>query len=99
MHVQNAASKMSAKAQAVFAHDNITVPPMTTKTITAFVDQPSGRNITSTVKSMRNCAEAASQLKSHSMSQLSDKKYQSESIRQRNHLFKSRKTDQLPNSL
>ena len=38
IQVQRAARKMSANFQAVILHDSITVPLMTTTTITAFVD-------------------------------------------------------------
>ena len=39
MQVKNASSRASAKHQGVLINDSITVPPMTTKTITAFVDR------------------------------------------------------------
>ena len=38
MQVKSASSGTSAKLQVVFIHDSIRVPPMTTKTITIFVD-------------------------------------------------------------
>ena len=38
MQVKSALSQTSAKPQPVLIHDNITIPQMTTKTITAFVD-------------------------------------------------------------
>ena len=38
MQVKSALSQTSAKLQPILIHDNITIPPMTTKTITAFVD-------------------------------------------------------------
>ena len=38
MQVKTAFSGTSAKNQAVLIHDSITVPPMTAKTITTFVD-------------------------------------------------------------
>ena len=38
MQVKSASSGASAKSQAVILHDSMTVPPMKTKTITAFVD-------------------------------------------------------------
>ena len=41
MQAKNAAIETSAKPQLVLIQDNTTVPPMTTKTITAFVDHPS----------------------------------------------------------
>ena len=41
MQVKSALSQTSVKPQAVLLHDNITIPQMTTKTITAFVDHTS----------------------------------------------------------
>ena len=38
MQVKSASSQVSAKPQPVLIHDSITIPQMTTKTITAFVD-------------------------------------------------------------
>ena len=46
MQVKSALSHTSAKPQAVFIHDSITIPQMTTKTITAFVDHLSEWNTT-----------------------------------------------------
>ena len=40
MQAKNAAIEASAKPHSVLIQDNTTVPPMTTKTITAFVDNP-----------------------------------------------------------
>ena len=45
---ENAAIETSAKPQPVLIQDNTTVPPMTTKKITAFVDHPSEWHTTST---------------------------------------------------
>ena len=53
MQVRSALSQTSAKLQAVFIHDNITIPQMTTKTITAFVDHVSEWNTTGTVQKPR----------------------------------------------
>ena len=41
MQVKSASSQASAKPQPVLIHDNATIPQMTTKTITAFVDHSS----------------------------------------------------------
>ena len=41
MQVKSASSQVSAKPQPVLIHDSITIPQMTTKTITAFVDHSS----------------------------------------------------------
>ena len=50
LQVKSALSQTSAKLEAaVLIHDSITIPQMTTKTITAFVDHLSGWNATGTV--------------------------------------------------
>ena len=49
MQVKIASSQTSATPQAVLIHDSITIPQMTTKTITVFVDHLSEWNTTSTV--------------------------------------------------
>ena len=46
MQVKSASSQASAKPQIVLIHDSITIPQMTTKTITAFVDHSSEWNTT-----------------------------------------------------
>ena len=74
MRVKNAFSGKSAKPQSVPIHDSITVPPMRTKTITAFVDHSSEWNTTGTVTSVEKITEAASLIKSHSSSTKFDKK-------------------------
>ena len=52
MQVKSALSQTSVKPHAVLVHDNITIPQMTTKTITAFVDHTSEWNTTGTVTSV-----------------------------------------------
>ena len=49
MQVKNASSQASAKPQPVLIHESITIPHMTTKTTTAFVDQALEWNTTGTV--------------------------------------------------
>ena len=49
MQTKNAAVETNAKHQPVLNHDSTTVPPMTTKTIAAFVDRPSEWRKTITV--------------------------------------------------
>ena len=49
MQVKSALSQTSVKPQVVVIHDNITIPQMTTKTITAFVDHVSEWNTAGTV--------------------------------------------------
>ena len=74
MQAKNAAIEASAKPKLVFIQDNTTVPPMTTKTITAFVDHISERHTTGTVTPVGKFTEAASLLVSHSISTLIDRK-------------------------
>ena len=72
--VKSALSQTSARPQLVLIHDNITIPQMTTKTITAFVDHPSEWNTTGTVTPVEKFTEAASLIISHSMSTIIDRK-------------------------
>ena len=73
MQVKSATSQTTAKPQPVLIHDSITIPQMTTKTITAFVDHPSEWNTTGTVTPVEKFTEAASLIISHSMSTIIDK--------------------------
>ena len=74
MQVKSALSQTSAKPQAVLIHENITIPQMTTKTITAFVDHVSEWNTTGTVTPVEKFTETASLIISHSMSTIIDRK-------------------------
>ena len=74
MQVKSALSQTNAKPQAVLIHENITIPQMTTKTITAFVDHISEWNTTGTVTPVENFTESASLIISHSMSTIIDRK-------------------------
>ena len=74
MQVKCASSQASAKPQAVFIHDSITIPQMTTKTITAFVDHISEWNTTGTVTPVEKFTEATSLVISHSKSTIIDRK-------------------------
>ena len=74
MQVKSALSQTNAKLQAVLVHDNITIPQMTTKTITAFVDHISEWNTTGTVTPVEKFTESASLIISHSMSTIIDRK-------------------------
>ena len=73
MRAEIAAIETSDKTQPVRIHDSTTVPPMTTKTITAFVDHPSKWHTTGTVTPVGKFTEAASLLISHSVSTIIDK--------------------------
>ena len=74
MQFKNASSQASAKPQPVLNHDSITMPQITTKTITAFVDHSSEWNTTGTVTPVEKFTEAASLIISHSMSTVIDRK-------------------------
>ena len=74
MQVKSASSQASAKPQPVLIHESITIPQMTTKTITAFVDHSSERNSSSTVTPVEKFTEAASLIISQSMSTIIDRK-------------------------
>ena len=74
MQVKSASSQASVKPQPVLIHDNITMPQMTTKTITAFVDHSLEWNTTGTVTPVEKFREAASLIISHSMSTIIDRK-------------------------
>ena len=73
MQIKGALSQTSAKAQAVFFHDS-TIPQMTTKTITAFVDHVSEWNTTGTVTPVEKFTETASLIISLSISTIIDRK-------------------------
>ena len=74
MQVKSALSHTSAKPQPVLILDNITIPQMTTRSVTAFVDHLLEYNTTGTVTPVENFTEAASLIISHSMSTKFDKK-------------------------
>ena len=74
MQVKSASSQASAKIQPVLIHESITIPRMTTQTITAFVDHSSEWNTTGTVAPVEKFTEAASLKISHSMSTIIDRR-------------------------
>ena len=74
IQVKSASSQESVKPQAVLIHDSITIPKMTTKTVTAFVDHILERNTTGTVTPVEKFTEAASLIISYSMSTIIDRK-------------------------
>ena len=73
MQVKSAINQTSAKLQAALIHDSITIPPMTAKTITAFVDHVAEWNTTGTVTPVEKITETASLILSHSMSTIIDR--------------------------
>ena len=68
------AIETSTKPQPVLIQDNTTVPPLTTKTTTAFVDQPSEWHTTGSVRQVGKFTKAASLPISYSISTIIDKK-------------------------
>ena len=74
MQVKSELSQTSTKPQLLLIHDNITIPQMTTKTITAFVDHVSEWNTTGTVAPVEKITKAPSLIISHSMATIFDKK-------------------------
>ena len=74
MQVKTASSETSTRPQPVITAEALTIPPTTTKTITAFTDHPSKWNTTGTVTPLEKFSETASLLISHSMSTIIDKK-------------------------
>ena len=74
MQVKRVTSETTTKPQPVITDDVLTIPPLTTKIITAFVDHPSKWNTPGTVTPLEKFTETASLLISHSMSTISDKR-------------------------
>ena len=74
MQVKTASSETTTKPQPVITDEVLTIPPTTTKTITAFIDHPSKWNTTGTVTPLEKFTETANLLVSHSMSTIIDKR-------------------------
>ena len=74
MQVETTLSKTTTKEQPVISDDALTIPPTTTKTITAFVDHPSKWNTTGMVTPLEKVSETASLLISHSVSTIVDRR-------------------------
>ena len=74
MQVKTASSETTTKPQPVIVDETLTIPPKTTKTVTAFIDHPSKWNTTGTVTPLEKFTETASLLISHSMSTIIDKR-------------------------
>ena len=74
MQVKSASSQMSAKPHSVLIYDSITMPQITTITITAFVDHLSEWNTTGTVTPVEKFTDTASLIISHSISTIIDRK-------------------------
>ena len=74
MQVKTASSETTTKPQPVIMDEDLTIPPATTKTITAFIDHPSKWKTTGTVTPLEKFTVTASLLISHSMSTKFDKR-------------------------
>ena len=74
MQVKTTSSETTTKPQPVIFDEALTIPPMKTKTIAAFIDHPSKWNTTGTVTPPEKFTETASLLISHSMSTIIDKR-------------------------
>ena len=74
MQIKTASSDTTTKPQPFITDEALTIPPTTTKTITAFIDYPSEWNTTGTVTPLEKFTERASVLISHSMSTITDKR-------------------------
>ena len=74
MQVKGALSQTSAKPSAVLFHDSITIPQMTTKTITASVYHLSEWNTKGTITPVEKITKTASLIISHSISTIIDRK-------------------------
>ena len=74
MQVKTASSETTTEPKLVITDEALTIPPTTTKTITAFIDHPSKWNTTGTVTPLEKFTETANLLISHSMSTINDKR-------------------------
>ena len=74
MQVKTASSETTTKPQPVIMDEDLTIPPATTKTVTAFIDHPSKWKTTGTVTPLEKFTETASLLISHSMTTIIDKR-------------------------
>ena len=74
MQVKTASSETTTRSQPVITHEALTIPPTTTKTITAFIDHLSKWNTTGTVTPLEKFTETACLLISYSMSTMIDKR-------------------------
>ena len=74
MQVKTSSNETTTKPQVVITDEALTIPPTTTKAITAFIDYPLKWNTTGTVTPLEKFTETASLLISHSMSTTIDKR-------------------------
>ena len=74
MQVKTASNETTTKPQPVITDEALTIPPTTTKTITAFIDHPSKWNTAGTLTQLEKFTETANLLTSHSMSTIIDQR-------------------------
>ena len=74
LQVKTASSETATKTQSFITDDALTIPPITTKTNTAFVYHPSKLNTTGSVTLSEKFTETTSLLISHSKSTIIDKR-------------------------
>ena len=74
MQVKTASSESTTKPQPVIMDEDLTIPPATTKTVTAYIDHPSKWSTTGTVTPLEKFTETASLLISRSVSTIIDKR-------------------------
>ena len=74
MQVKTTSSDTTTKPQPVIMDEDLTIPPVTTKTVTALIDHPSKWNTTGTVTPLEKFTEKAILLISHSISTIIDKR-------------------------
>ena len=74
MQVKTASSETTTQPQPVITDEALTIPPTTTKIITALIDHPWKWNTTGTVTPLEKFTETASLLISHSMLTIIDKR-------------------------
>ena len=95
MQVETASSETTKKHQPVIFDNLLAIPPTTTKTITAFVDNPSKWNTTGTVTPLETFTETASLLISHSVSTIFDGRIASRVTNTTNSSYTIRKHTQI----
>ena len=95
---KSTASETYAKPQAVLSGYSLTIPPMTTKTITAYVDNPSKWNKTGIVTPLGKITETATLLTYRTISTIIDKKVADRVNNTMESPYLIKKNTQLPNS-
>ena len=98
IQVKTASSESTTKPQPVITDETLTIPPTTTKAISAFIDHPSKWNTTGNVTPLEKFTERASVLISHSMSTIIDKRWAVRVTNTRESPYLIKNTHRLQNS-